>query len=250
MPHWANPILAGLLAAALSFIELVAGRHRTPTWKAAHWIAIGLLFDVAAGSLAWELLILAFGDVKWFTGPWPILIAGLAGPALLRSQLALFGSGQESAKLGPAVVFGALQKTIDRRIASIGGSEESYWVSVVVVPKLKLLPLADIETMVIDYLGYPGHLEGDPSIHIEYVKRVMADEASSPDVRCHSVVERLLQIGGRRLVKKMIKRAKVVSNSNPQLAPVNPQPQPAQTQAVEHQQTPGDEKPAAPSSNG
>ncbi len=112
MAHWIGPILAGLLAAALSFIELVAGRRRTPTWKAAHWIAIGLLFDVAAGSLAYSILLLAFGDVKWFTGFWPILIAGLAGPALLRSQLALFGSGQEASYLGPAVVFGSLQKAI------------------------------------------------------------------------------------------------------------------------------------------
>jgi len=209
MPNWIGPLSAGLLAAALSFLELVAGRRRTPTWRAFHWIIIGLLFDVTAGSLAFGILRLAFSDVKWFTGLWTILIAGLAGPALLRSQLALFGSGQEASHFGPAVVFGSLQKAIDRRIASIGATEESYWVSMEVVPKLMLLPLAEIETIVIDYLSYPGHLTGDPEEHIMYVKRVVADMDASKEVRCHSIAERLLEIGGRRLVKKMIKNAQI-----------------------------------------
>lgn len=214
MTHWNYSLLAGLLAASLSFLELVVGRRRVPTWKATHWIFIGLLFDMAAGSLALVVLMLTFGDVKWFTGLWPVLIAGLSGPALLRAQLALFGSGQEAAYWGPAVVFGSLQKAIDRRIASIGASEESYWVSMEVVPKLKTLPIADIETMVIDYLSYPGHMEDDSAEHIAYIKQVLADKDASSDDRCHSIVQRLLSIGGRRLVKKMMKTATVSATIN------------------------------------
>ncbi len=243
MPLWVDPILSGVLAAGLSFLELVVSLRRTPTWRATHWIAIRLLFDVAAGSLAYGVLELAFGDVKWFTGLWPILIAGLSGPALLRSQLALFGSGLEAAHFGPAVVFASLQRAIDRRIADLEAVEESRWKSREVIPKLVRIPLVEVERMIVDYLEYPGHLEGDQSAHIQFIKVTLADEASPVDVRCSAVVSRVLQLGGRRLIKEMIRNEKrMTMTSHDSAAGVSSHVGSAETVPNENPISPNDQK--------
>ena len=122
-------IYAGILAGFLALCELFNASRKPPAIRAIGWILVLFLFDGGSALIIFALLKDAFKNLSWFTGPWPVIIAGLSGPALLRSQLALLGSGQESTYYGPANRYRRIQQGIERRIDQLGADAQSDWIT-------------------------------------------------------------------------------------------------------------------------
>src|SRR6266545_6493323 len=150
---WIAPVAAGVLATLLGLVELASARKKGLSYRALHWILLRLLIDGATGALAYAVLVTAFEGLKWFKGAWPVVVDGLAGPALLRSQLALLGSGESSPAYGPANVYRRVQKEVDRNIDEFGSIAQSRWVNSKVLPTTRALSLDEIMNRTDSYLS-------------------------------------------------------------------------------------------------
>src|SRR4051794_15299743 len=102
VPLWLVDVAAAVLAAIFYGIELRVALSKPLSLSGFPWVLLRLSFDAGTAVIACELLRAAFGNLAWFTPTWQVIIAALTGPALLRSQLAVIGSGQEDAYYGPA----------------------------------------------------------------------------------------------------------------------------------------------------
>jgi hypothetical protein len=144
-------ILAAALAGGLSLCELFNASRKPPAVRAYGWILVLFGFDAASELFSYAVLVEALKGLTWFVGPWPVLVAGFCGPALLRSQLALLGSGQESSHYGPAVRYRRVQKQIEVRIDRLGAAAQSDWVAKA-VPQIARIDLDELGLRVINYV--------------------------------------------------------------------------------------------------
>src|SRR3954451_24568471 len=119
-PTYAVGLGAAVLAAAFYSIELRVSLSKPVSLRGLPWIFLRLTFDGATAAIVCELLRASFGTLTWFTPVWQISIAALAGPALLRSQLAVIGSGQEDSYYGPANAYGRLRRWLDEAVDGAG----------------------------------------------------------------------------------------------------------------------------------
>lgn len=202
--------LSGGLASLLSLVELANARRKSICLRATPLVAIRLAFEFGTGILAYSLLVLAFEGLKWFTGPWPVVIAGLAGPALLRSQLALIGSGQESAAYGPANIYRKFQGILDRWIDDVSSVVQSDWIVSKATPAIKSIPLASVQDRAVTYIkGLDSLPERDRIKRIKWIKDTTADRLVSEDDKYTTIIQYLLDNGGRRLVRSMARRGRI-----------------------------------------
>lgn len=204
--------LSGGLAALLSLIELQNARRKPPCLRACHWVIVRLAFDAGTAMLAYSALTAALSGLSWFTGPWPIVVAGLAGPALLRSQLALLGSGQESNTYGPANVYKRIQRSIDRTIDDIGSVTQSEWVTRKAVPAMRVLDLSEIRAQVTVYVKSVEDLAPRKrDERIAWIEATVLDSSTDHDQKIEAIVQYLIDNGGRRLVRTMVRRGRRIS---------------------------------------
>ena len=203
---WISPVAAGVLATLLGLVELASARKKALSHRALHWILLRLLIDGATAALAYAVLITAFEGLKWFKGAWPVVVAGLAGPALLRSQLALLGSGEESRTYGPANVYRRVQKVVDEAIDEIGSVAQSEWVNRKVLPSIRILSLTDMMHRADSYLNSLDRLTTEKyKEEITFIKVTIAEQATSEDAKRRAIVQRLLDGGSRRFVRSLMK---------------------------------------------
>ncbi len=134
------PLVAAVLAGFICYLDLVRVFGRTPSRAALPWVLLKVVIEGGAGAVMYPLLISAFKGLEWFVGAWPIVLAGLCGPALLRAQLALLGSGQEDRHLGPAVGYRYIQQTIGLQISIADADEVRRWINGTVLPSLDQTP--------------------------------------------------------------------------------------------------------------
>jgi len=210
-----SALLSGGLAALLSLMELINARRRPPSFRATHWILGRLAFDAGTAMLAYPILTAALGGLTWFTGALPIVVAGFAGPAFLRSQLALLGSGQESNTYGPANVYKRIQKQIDDNISEIGLIAQSEWV----FDKVPLILLLDLEETC---KWMKGHIETTPKMkpserkmRLQIIDDAFGDASLSPEKKIQSVTQCLVDAGGIRLARSLVRRARKIEKSQP-----------------------------------
>ncbi|WP_157250827.1 hypothetical protein [Nonomuraea typhae] len=217
---WIPHVSAAGLAIILSGVELFAARRKPPSIKAAHWICYRFACDGSTAVLAFVLLGAALEGLKWFTGPWPVLLAGLVGPALLRSQLAILGSGSENSYYGPAKVYARLQGYINQQIDDIGSVEQSRWVRRCAVPQLCKVPLSEVRECVVTYLnGLDRMSAAERKKTIAALDGTVDDPNFSHQEKVGAIVALLIDVGGRRQVKMLMKAEFGEAAENPAPAP-------------------------------
>lgn len=160
--------------------------------------------------LAFSALTSAFAGLSWFTGAWPVVVAGLAGPALLRSQLALLGSGQESSTYGPANVYKRVQKLIDDNIGEIGRIAQSEWVKYEAAPAICTLDLEDTCKTARKFIEETNKITrpSERKGRVKAVDEAMSDGNLSRERKCRDIIQNLVDSGGIRLARALLRQAK------------------------------------------
>jgi hypothetical protein len=195
------------LAAAVSAIELFALRRGRVVRKAAQWIVLRFLLNAATGALAYWFVTLAFAGLSWFTGPVPWIIAGISGPAFVRSQFALLGSGQETIRYGPANMFVRIQDALDNKTDMLCSAAETAWLHDVALPALKKhVSLTDLTSRTCTFIwGLDNVPPLERTARTDYVKAVAADAATPEDDRYWTTLAYLLDQGGRGFLATTVK---------------------------------------------
>jgi hypothetical protein len=211
----AGAIASALLAGSLAVCELFYATRKPPAIRALGWILVLFGFDGSAGLLVYTLLIEALKGVSWFVGPWPILLSGLSGPALLRSQLALLGSGQESSYYGPAVRYRRVQKGIERRIDQIGADAQSDWVAKA-LPKINAIDLTELRVRVTNFVKAISHFDDSQRQSLlGYIEETLTDDNLDRNAKYRAVAQKLIDCDCRQCVKGLVRRAKEINRNPP-----------------------------------
>ena len=143
-------LLAGFLGGGLSLLEIFNSTRKPPAWRAAPWILALFSFDGFSSCLVYGLLGEALKGLTWFTGAWPMLLAGLCGPALLRSQLALLGSGQEENYVGPAQRYRKLRQRLEVAIDEEGAAAQGNWVATKALPAIVHISILELRQQIVN----------------------------------------------------------------------------------------------------
>jgi hypothetical protein len=185
-----------------------AGR-KAPCLRACPYLLILFAFDASSAMLAYAVLLEALKGLTWFVGIWPALLAGLCGPALLRSQLALLGSGQESAYYGPANRYRRLQSNIERTIDDITASVQANWIATKALPAISRISIDELRLQSETYVKGLSRLKQDEmDLLLTQFSLILLDPASSDAERVEAVVQLLIDNGGRRLVRSLMRRGR------------------------------------------
>lgn len=199
--------VAGALAGTLCLFELFNASRKAPCRKAVAWIAVLFGFDAASGLIAYVLLVEALKGLAWFIGPWPVLLAALCGPALLRSQLALLGSGQESSYLGPAVRYRRIQRGIEKKIDQINASQQSEWIVTKVLPCLESISVQELDIQVTNYIKALDNIDtGDRDALLLYIADTVSDRLLDDTSKRRAIVQKLIDSDSREFVKNLARR--------------------------------------------
>lgn len=201
--------LCGAIAITISAIELGGSTVNKPTLRATHWIILRVLIDLGTAIAAILILESALSGLDWFTGAWPALVAGLCGPALIRSQLAILGSGQEEKYYGPANRYSQLREWIDSSIDDIGSAVRSTRISEKVIPRIKDIPLEELGDIIERYIKDLNRLPHEEKMRrIEYTHSTLQDEATSEKEKLSALVNMLLDVKAMRLIRRLEKDRK------------------------------------------
>lgn len=200
----AGACAAAGISALLSLIEIVNARGHWPCLGSLHLVALRMLVDGGAGLVAYPLVVLAFGSLEWFNLAFRILLPGLCGPALLRSQLALLGSGQEETVFGPAVAYRRLQLFFEKQIDYVDAENQVRWTNQKALPKLQTLTPDELLSRAEEYLQ--SITFGDPKARtgaLNYMKKTVKSSVTTDDEKRRTIVLKLMPFGGRRFIRRM-----------------------------------------------
>lgn len=208
-PHWAGPVASALLAAVISLIEIV-GQERVHIYRSVcGWVTIRLTVHGGSAAVAYGLLIIIFKGTdwdQWYFGIIPILLSGLCAPAIVRAQLAVFGSGQEAAADNPATRFRVILGWIDDKIIDGCLIAETSWVTSVFA-QVRSLPTSNIFDRSKMYITSTRRLKvSEKKESLKFLNDTMADSSTDADKR-QAIVTHLLSIKARGLVVQMVKEA-------------------------------------------
>lgn len=200
--------LAAALAAFLAVLELGNATRKPPAFRAGGWILVLCGFDASSGLIAHALLLEVLKGLAWFGGVWPALMAGLCGPALLRAQLALLGSGQESVQYGPAVRYNSIRKQVMWRIDQLGAGAQTAWV-VKAIPKVTSLGLIEFETTVTTFIRALGEIgEAERDRLLNYVGEVFKDPALEDSAKERQIIQWLLDKNFRQCIEILMRQTR------------------------------------------
>jgi hypothetical protein len=210
-PHWVGPVASALLAAMISLFEIV-GQERVHIYRrVVGWVIIRLAVHGGSAAIAYGLIIIVFNGAdleKWYYGIIPILLAGLCAPAIVRAQLAMFGSGQESPTDNPARRYRVILGWVDYKIIDGCLVSETSWVSHVFI-EVQNLPVSTIFDRSKMYVSNTPRLKpAQKRESIKFLDDTMADTSNDAD-KCKAIVTHLLSIRARPLVVQMMKEAAV-----------------------------------------
>ncbi|MFC5828748.1 hypothetical protein [Nonomuraea insulae] len=203
-----SALLAGALSGVLCLCEIFNASRKPPAVRACGWLLVLFGFDFAAGLLSYAILVETLKGLTWFVGLWPIFLAGLCGSALLRSQLALLGSGQEASYHGPAVRYRRLQKQIELKIDRLGAAAQSDWVAKA-VPQVERIGVNELDLRVSNYVkALEGIEEKQRQDMLDYFQQTLTDATITDSQKCRYVVQKLVDNECRPCVRSLLRRAK------------------------------------------
>lgn len=200
-------MFAGLLAAAVSYLELAASLQRFPAPATAFFVFCRLAIEAGAASVIFRVVIEAFRGLAWFNLPIAIILCGFCGPALLRAQLALLGSGQEERALGPANGFRRVRKAIDSLIVDIDVVSVDRWISTTVVPSLRMLEGLELTDRIGTYFE-AKHKRKKADDLIAQLKSISGTHSPLTDDDRRAIVHFVFVNHGKRLIKSIAKTAR------------------------------------------
>jgi hypothetical protein len=195
-------VLACLLAILVSYIELINSLRRIPAPKTWLFVMCRVLIEAWAASLIYSIVQIAFEGMSWFSAWWAVLLSGLCGPALLRAQLALLGSGQETKSLGPANVFRRLQTTIDNQILDIDVVSTDNWISSTVVPNMSHMELRELRDRIATYFQ-AKHRGKKGKLLVEQLDTYVADTSEDRTDQMRTIIHFVFVNDGKRLIRSL-----------------------------------------------
>lgn len=205
----ANLVVAGtfILAALLSALELAATLTKNPPWRASFFIFFRVGLDGAGGILILYLLRSVYGSAVWFTDVVQVLMSGILGPALLRSQIALPGPGKTVKELGLRP-YRRLRDMLDIKIDTISAVSESRWIQCTVLPVLNELDLDYLVERIEYYIRNLDRLEQEQRDASITLIKELAAEGCDETVARRALLQNLLDNGGRSVVKSLCKETR------------------------------------------
>lgn len=212
-PGWAGPLIAAGIAAGVSALELINARRKGISPKAFGWLVLRFVFDGGVAAFGYPFIAAAMADTA---GVAPAVVAGLAGPAVLRAELNLAVPGGEDGdrrqlSVGPATVYQRLRRQIDDAIDDVCSVAQSRWLNRKALPAIDRLPLQLIVDQAEQYLRALDRLsESVRDEDIAFLVKVRDDVATSEYDRRRLIVQRLLDTGGRRLVRGLMRDGRAV----------------------------------------
>jgi hypothetical protein len=202
------PTLAAAIAVVISFTELLATQRKRLPWAAWTWVTLRLTIEGTTAAVAYALMDLLFDGLQWFHGALPIIVSGLAGPALLRAQLALLGSGQESSYYGPAVAYRRFQKRVDDAIDDVSSATHAEWVYARAMPFINELSLDTIVNQGLEYFRSLERLKQEERDEITQLLRNLLLDNSPTQTRKATAVNLILSKNGRRMVDRLVRQGR------------------------------------------
>lgn len=208
--------LSGLLAASLSFIELSNAKRKPLSVRATFYILLRLALDAGVALCARALLVSHIINAPaWFTGVWPALVAGLLGPAILRSQFRFLKQHNITTAYGIADIFGRVQKKFDGEIDDICSVAQATWINRRALPALRQIPLNEITQEACDYMRSLGNAKTKkPTAHIQYINSVANDPDTEKDDKYRCIITYLLENDGRRIIKSLVTKGKTLNTAS------------------------------------
>ncbi|MBX7266238.1 hypothetical protein KIF24_09540 [Micromonospora sp. Llam7] len=212
------PLGAIGVAALVSILALPGARKKRPSWRAGHWIALRVGMDAASAYVVFRL------GAEWVPGADPLplmLVAGLSGPAILRTQVSFLTNSHQLKHYGPATMYGWMQRNLDNRIDEISSAEQSRWVSRA-LPVIERLGIDTIRTQVESYLRGLDKLSREQLNRELLYLRQVAEDPTDHSTKCRSIVQRLLDRGDHTMLRSLEKeggRLAAVPASKPVQAP-------------------------------
>lgn len=222
--EWFPPTAAGLLSALLGFVELAAGRRKPLSVRAWHWILGRLTIDGFTGAVSYGILNSALQGLDWFEGPIPVVVAALAGPAVLRSRLSLISVGTGDRTIG-INAHARLLRLIDDQIDDIGAEAQARWRRET-AQALAVLPLAEIAERADAYLRNLDRLRKTYQDEHEWLEATVAEDSTPEETRRDAIIQRLLDIGGRRFLERLARECRQVQRPGPEPPPLPQHPVP------------------------
>jgi hypothetical protein len=201
--EWLPLIPAAGLAATFCFVELIGSLQKRISWHAWHWVLLRLSFEGACGSLAYLIIASTAGPSG--NPLMRVVLAGSTGSAILRTQLAVDGKSRNRV-VGPGAMYQRLRKNVDDNIDDIGGVTQSRWITVRVLPTIGVLSPQEVAQRAESYFNNLSRLTGKERETIARFIQDTVGEQDTPDEQKRRVlVQRILDEGGRRFVKGLVK---------------------------------------------
>jgi len=192
---------AALGAASLGLVELTTSLDKPLSWRATHWVLLRVGVDALLGLIAYPFLLAATnGSIVA-----AILLGSLAGPAVLRAQVITVN---RTLHMGPAAIEPLLKK-IDDTIDDIGAVAQSAWVNGQVLTAIQAMPVDEVRNRAIAYVrGVRRFKQADLTRIENCINNTANDANSDDDTKRRFLVEKLLDLKGRRLVASIARAAR------------------------------------------
>jgi hypothetical protein len=202
------------LAAALCLIELLSSLQKPLSRHAWFWVALRLVFEGGWGAIAYAV----FATTPGLTGisQWiRAILAGFTGSAILRLQLAVSGKGR-SRGIGPGVVYQNFCRKVDANIDDIGGVAQSNWITYRVLPTLQYLSVAAVVEQTETYLNNLSRLTDRQRQAITtFIHDTASEDSTSDQQKRRALVQRVIDEGGTRFIKSLVKEYSSSTSSAP-----------------------------------
>jgi hypothetical protein len=186
---WIAYIIAAVLAAGLSSIELLSGLKTRPTLRegAWRWWLVRLLLEGGAGALAVFLLN------KATHGSWNSLLLALAAggstSAVLRLRFTTLGDGTP---LGVALAYDYFRDFFDDQIERCGSENDSKWINDEVLPVLYGAPgvtSAQIGKRLVDFVAGLGHMDDAQRLDEQAaIEKIVKENGTDEKVKIEGVI--------------------------------------------------------------
>jgi len=192
---------SALGAASLGLVELTTSLDKPLSCRATHWVLLRVGVDALLGLIAYPFLLAATnGSIVA-----AILLGSLAGPAVLRAQVITVN---RTLHMGPAAIEPLLKK-IDDTIDDIGAVAQSAWVNGQVLTAIQAMPVDEVRNRAIAYVrGVRRFKQADLTRIENFINNTANDANSDDDTKRRFLVEKLLDLKGRRLVASIARAAR------------------------------------------
>lgn len=200
------------MLAAIEQFNRLSSRFTLEGEVGAWWLArLVVEFGVGAAAIGlFRLTDAAFADelLGW-------IVAGSAGPAIVRFRFIDFGVGQDSRPVGLATLYEPLRAFIEGQLDDASANKQSEWVNEMLLPTLeaKNVKAHDLGQQLNDYYAGLERLSTTDRIgEQQFVSDTLSGEGSEA-VKRETLVRRAIEVDSYRVLRRLQKRGRQVRPS-------------------------------------